>query len=43
MFITHDWDLAEHYGTRYLHMTKDGYSTGSIDELAELRKETVEC
>lgn len=43
MFITHDWDLAEHYGTRYLHMTKNGYSTGSIDELAELRKETVEC
>ena len=43
MFITHDWDLAEHYGTRYLHMTKNGYSTSSIDELTELRKETVEC
>lgn len=43
MFITHDWDLAEHYGTRYLHMTKDGCSTGSIDELATLKKEAIEC
>lgn len=39
MFITHDWDLAHHYGTRYLHMSKDGYETGSIDELAQFEEE----
>ncbi|MCH3921989.1 metal ABC transporter ATP-binding protein [Limosilactobacillus sp.] len=33
MFITHDWDLARHYGTRYLHMMPNGYEEGSIDEL----------
>lgn len=33
MFITHDWDLAKKYGTRFLHMTAGAYSTGSIDEL----------
>lgn len=39
MFITHDWDLAKRYGTRYLHMTQDGYETGSIDELPLVAKE----
>lgn len=39
MFITHDWDLARHYGTRYLHMTSTGYETGSIDELSTLQRE----
>lgn len=33
MFITHDWDLAKKYGTRFLHMVPGTYSTGSIDEL----------
>ena len=42
MFITHDWDLARHYGTRYLHMTKDGYATGSIDELDQLKEEATQ-
>lgn len=42
MFITHDWDLARHYGTRYLHMTKDGYATGSIDELDQLKEEAAQ-
>ncbi|WP_076459154.1 ABC transporter ATP-binding protein [Limosilactobacillus caccae] len=36
MFITHDWDLAKKYGTRFLHMTPAGYQTGSIDELPVL-------
>lgn len=39
MFITHDWDLARHYGTRYLHMTTTGYETGSVNELTALAKE----
>ncbi|WP_283587467.1 ABC transporter ATP-binding protein [Limosilactobacillus viscerum] len=39
MFITHDWDLARHYGTRYLHMKADGYETGSIDEIDYLQQE----
>lgn len=38
MFITHDWELAKKYGTRFLHMTADGYSTGSINELPTLGK-----
>ena len=33
MFITHDWDLAKHYGTRFLHLTTKGYSTGVIADL----------
>ncbi len=33
MFITHDWDLAQRYGTRYLHLTPGGYSTGPIADL----------
>lgn len=44
MFITHDWDLAQKYGTRFLHMTPTGYSTGSIDELPVVGKEgAAEC
>ncbi|MDO4903751.1 MAG: ABC transporter ATP-binding protein [Limosilactobacillus sp.] len=38
MFITHDWDLARHYGTRYLHLTSDGYATGSIDEIQNIEE-----
>lgn len=33
MFITHDWDLARHFGTRYLQMMPNGYSEGPINEL----------
>lgn len=33
MFITHDWALAKKYGTRFLHMTPETYTTGSIAEL----------
>ena len=33
MFITHDWALAKHYGSRFLHLTKTGYTTGPIAEL----------
>ena len=32
MFITHDWDLARHFGTRYLQMMPNGYSEGPINE-----------
>lgn len=43
MFITHDCDLAQRYGTRYLHMQTDGYTTGSINELAVIVKGGEEC
>lgn len=43
MFITHDWDLAQRYGTRYLHMQADGYTAGSINELAAIVKGKEEC
>ena len=33
MFITHDWDLAEQYGTRLLYLSPGSYSTGPINEL----------
>lgn len=33
MFITHDWELARHFGTRYLQMMPNGYSEGPINEL----------
>lgn len=33
MFITHDWDLARHFGTRCLQMMPNGYSEGPINEL----------
>ncbi len=36
MFITHDWDLARHYGTRFLHMMPNSYSEGPINELPTL-------
>lgn len=39
MFVTHDWDLAQHYGTRFLQMTRDGYLTGPINELPRPEKE----
>lgn len=39
MFVTHDWDLAQHYGTRFLQMTEDGYLTGPINELPRPEKE----
>ncbi|MCI1975014.1 MAG: ATP-binding cassette domain-containing protein [Limosilactobacillus sp.] len=39
MFITHDWGLAQHYGTRFLRMTEDGYLTGPINELPQPEKE----
>ena len=35
MFITHDWDLARHFGTRFLQMKPNGYDEGPINELPE--------
>lgn len=37
IFITHDMDLAQRYGTRYLMMKKDGYESGPINELDILK------
>lgn len=34
IFITHDLELAQHYGTRYLMMKSDGYESGPINELS---------
>lgn len=39
IFITHDWDLAKRYGTRYLHITPDNYDEGPINELPDVSKE----
>ena len=39
MFVTHDWELAQHYGTRFLQMTGDGYLTGTINEPPQPEKE----
>lgn len=33
IFVTHDWDLAAQYGTRFLRLTPNGYSSGPINEL----------
>lgn len=33
LFITHDWELAKHYGTRYLHLMPQEYEQGPINEL----------
>ncbi|MBB1086495.1 metal ABC transporter ATP-binding protein [Limosilactobacillus fastidiosus] len=38
MFVTHDWELAQRYGTRFLQMTGDRYLTGTINELSQLKK-----
>lgn len=44
MFITHDWDLARHYGTRFLHMMPNGYEQGPINELpVHEDQEATEC
>jgi zinc/manganese transport system ATP-binding protein len=44
IFITHDWDLAHHYGTRFLHMMPDGFEEGPINELPKAEdKEAEEC
>lgn len=39
MFITHDWDLARHFGTRFLQMKPNGYNEGPINELPEHEEE----
>ena len=39
MFITHDWDLARHFGTRFLQMKRNGYNEGPINELPEHEEE----
>lgn len=39
MFITHDWDLARHFGTRFLQMKPNGYNEGPINELPEYEEE----
>lgn len=36
LFITHDWDLAKHYGTRYLHLMPQRYEQGPISELPDV-------
>lgn len=38
LFITHDWELARHYGTRYLQMKPGSYTTGPISELATMNE-----
>lgn len=39
MFITHDWDLARHFGTRFLQMKPNVYNEGPINELPEHEEE----
>lgn len=40
LFITHDWDLARHYGTRFLQLMPDGkYQEGPINELPDAKEE----
>lgn len=39
IFVTHDWSLASQYGTHFLQLTANGYSSGPINELS---KPTVE-
>lgn len=44
IFITHDWDLAHRYGTRFLHMMPDSFEAGPINELPKAEdKEAEEC
>ena len=33
LFVTHDWALARHYGTRYLHLEVGQATSGPISEL----------
>ncbi|MEK1462937.1 ATP-binding cassette domain-containing protein [Limosilactobacillus fermentum] len=33
LFVTHDWALARHYGTRYLHLEAGQATSGPISEL----------
>lgn len=33
LFVTHDWALARRFGTRYLHLTPGGYTTGAMSTL----------
>lgn len=34
LFVTHDWELAKRYGTRYFHLERGGrFSQGPINEL----------
>lgn len=41
LFITHDWDLARHYGSRYLQLNKVGsYQVGPINELPDTKGES---
>ena len=35
IFITHDWELAQKYGTRYLKMMPGHYQTGPIAEFRQ--------
>lgn len=42
LFITHDWELAKRYGTRYLHLMPDRYEQGPISELPSVKKEGAE-
>lgn len=39
MFITHDWELARYYGTRYLRLLPRRYEQGPINELPQLHEE----
>ncbi|MEY8441365.1 ATP-binding cassette domain-containing protein [Lactobacillaceae bacterium 24-114] len=39
IFITHDWELAKKYGTRFLQITGGGYTAGPISELPTTFKE----
>ena len=39
LFVTHDWDLAHHYGTRYLPLAAGRATSGPISELSAIEEE----
>lgn len=39
IFITHDWALAKHYGTNFLHLTKNGFHIYSAEEISKMKEE----
>lgn len=43
VFITHDAELARHYGSRYLLMKQDGYETGPINEMPTGKDDQIDA
>ena len=35
IFVTHDWELAQQFGTHFLHMEPGCYRNGTIDQLSQ--------